>query len=93
MNEKRIEQIQERQRFERPSNRTGRPQPGDTVTHKGAIGVIDAAFFDLQAAVENGIVDASWYADQDTKPKTAPAQRWYSVILPHGAVLVGEEDL
>jgi hypothetical protein len=63
------------------------------VAHNGELGVIDAAFFDLQAAVDNGIVDASWYADQDVKPQTRPDQRWFSVILPHGAVLLGEADL
>lgn len=67
MNEARIRQIQERQRHERSRNAPSRT--GDTVIHKGATGVIDAAFFDLQAAVENGVVDAAWYADQETKPK------------------------
>ncbi len=57
----------------------------------GEFGRVDAIFIDLQAAIDCGLVDANWYGQHIGK--TTKSRRWYSVVLPHGAVLVGHDDL
>ena len=59
----------------------------------GGIGAIDAAYADLEAAIEAGVVDDDWYGGLDERPRTPKTGVWYSVVLPDGAVLVGELDL
>lgn len=59
----------------------------------GNVGRIDVAFADLQAAIDGLAVPQGWYEKLSYRPKTAPFRRWYSVVLPDGAVLVGEDDL
>ena len=68
-------------------------QPGDRVIVRGQTGAIDAVFADLQAAVACGLVDSDWYESQNERPRTEPGDAWYSVVLPTGAVLVGDDDL
>jgi len=59
----------------------------------GVSGIIDAEFIDLQAAIDCGLVDQGWFMVQLPLVKTTKEDRWYSVVLPEGAVLVGAQDL
>ncbi len=59
----------------------------------GVEGRVDAAFIDLEAAVACGIIGPGWFAEQDNLDASAWQERWYSVVLPHGAVLVSARDL
>jgi len=59
----------------------------------GGIGAIDAAFADLEAAIDAGVVDEDWFAGLDDRPRTPKSGVWYSVVLPDGAILAGELDL
>lgn len=59
----------------------------------GNEGRIDAIFIDLRAAIDCGIISEGWYEAQNVKPLTLKTQRWYSVVLPQGAVLIGEREL
>ena len=89
MNKQRINQLVKR----------GKPAPkcyiGMWVSHpRHGVGVVDAQFVDLQAAVDCGLVDGEWYSIQSARPKTSPVDGWVSVILEDGgAVLIGVDDL
>lgn len=66
---------------------------GRRVTVDGAIGRIDAEFIDLQAAIDVGLIDDGWFAEQNGRDLTTREERWFSVVLPDGAVLVGTHEL
>ena len=59
----------------------------------GVEGRVDAAFIDLQAAIDVGLIDVGWFAEQNSSDKTTREEHWYSVVLPQGAVLVGAREL
>lgn len=59
----------------------------------GGIGAIDAAFADLDAAIDAGVIDGEWYDALETRPRTPKTGVWYSVVLDDGAVVAGELDL
>jgi len=58
------------------------------------VGRIDAIFADYQAALDGFHVPKGWYEGLAKRPKTSKEGCWYAVVLiPEGAVLVGEDDL
>lgn len=66
---------------------------GQEVSGRGYVGVIDAVYANLNAAVDSLIIPEGWYEMQEVPPKTPKTGFWYSVILKEGAVLLGEEDI
>ncbi len=61
----------------------------------GEIGAIDAAYADLAAAEDAGVIDDAkdFLSAQEIRPKTPRTGVWYSLVLGHGSVLCGELDL
>jgi len=87
-NQRRIKQIATRQRAT-PVDPLGRA----CFVH-GVEGRVDAAFVDLQAAIDVWLVDLGWfYAQNGRIDENSKDNRWYSVVLPDGAVLVAEHEL
>jgi hypothetical protein len=68
---------------------------GSLVTTRHGVGAIDAAYVDLQAAIDSFIIPPNWLAIQQVKPRSSPTDDfWYSVILLEGgSVLEGHDDL
>jgi|ERR1043166_7477681 hypothetical protein len=59
----------------------------------GIEGRVDAVFIDLQAAINVGLISEGWFEAQAEPPATTKSQRWYSVTLPAGAVLLGQREI
>ena len=65
-----------------------------SISYPDDVGVVDAIYADLQAAIDGQCVRDDWYAALEIKPKSSPTDDlWYSIILPDGAILAGEKDL
>jgi len=86
MSQRRIEQLALR-------TQTRGSMLGRRVVVDGAVGRIDAEFIDLQAAIDVGLVDEGWFAEQNDQDLTTRDERWFSIVLPDGAVLVGMHEL
>ena len=70
-------------------------QIGDRIVEPayGCVGVVDAIFADLEAAIDKHAIMPGWYEVQAKPPKSTKLDYWYSVILEDGgALLVGEWD-
>ncbi len=62
----------------------------------GEVGAIDAAYADLAAAENAGVIEHAkeWLAELEKRPKTPARGVWYSVVCRSGGqALVGEKDL
>ncbi len=61
----------------------------------GQVGAVDCIFADLEAVEQSSIIldVGRWYEKLSIRPKTLKSGIWYSVVLPGGACVVGEDDL
>lgn len=66
---------------------------GQRVSDRDHVGVIDAIYANLDAAIGVFIIPEDWYEMQEVPPKTPKTGFWYGVILEEGAALLGEDDL
>lgn len=72
-------------------------RPGQRVSGRGHVGVIDSIYANLDAAIGSFIVPEGWYErlsiESHGKPKAPKRGFWYGIVLEEGAVLLGEDDI
>jgi hypothetical protein len=88
MNDQRIRQIANRHTVG-----SGADVLGKACVVDGVQGRIDAVFIDLAAAIACGVVGPGWFAERSGRDLTTRDECWYSVVLRHGSVLVGQREL